>query len=191
LMTERQTLTKRAGIPCKVGDESSCNRNFTCKTGDVARGITLKIKDDDGKSSPGGFGLICANPNELYKTYEVGATGDNFQGKLFKEPCDLGFYLAGAKVFTNDKKNISGIQVVCRRYWPVEQREGVNNFGGGLEAMPVVCRDGDFVTGLKTDFWRSIENNTLETGVYSIRFYCAQMREYRSLPDDQKDPRAR
>ena len=95
----------------------------------------------------------------------------------------------GANFSTNDEKTISGVQVVCRRYWPVEQREGINNFGGGLETEPKVCDDGEFVTGIKTDFWRKINDNTIETGLYSLRFYCAQMREYRSLPDQDNDPR--
>ena len=189
LMIERQKLTKRAGIPCAVSDDSKCNRNFTCKNGDVARGIILNLKEEEGKTSPGGFGLVCANPNELYKTYDIGAIGENFEGKVFRELCDIGFYLAGANFSTNDEKTISGVQVVCRRYWPVEQREGVNNFGGGLEAEPTVCDDGEFVTGIKTDFWRKINDNTIETGLYSLRFYCAQMREYRSLPDQDNDPR--
>ena len=189
LMTERQTLTQRAGIPCVEGQGNFCHVNYVCQEGHVAKGIIVQLDNIDGKPLPTGFGLTCADPNELYKTYEVGANGKNFSGKEYKEPCDVGFYLSGARFFTTDQKTITGVQSVCRRYWPVEERNGMNTFGFGSENLAAVCDAGKFVTGVKVSYSRSEEGGEMHTGLYSLRFYCAEMREYLGLPDSKRDPR--
>ena len=170
LLWDRQTLTQRAGVPCPEGEQNFCHRNFRCEKGNIARGIVLNMDDIEGKSVPTGFGVVCADPNELYKNYEVGAIGDSYSGKTYRDSCDLGFFLAGAKIYTSDRKAIGGVKAVCRRYWPVEEREGVNSFGGGLETVPLVCEPGKFVTGIKTSYWRNVKDSVNDTGIYSLRF---------------------
>lgn len=189
LMSERQTLTKRAGIPCPEGEEDFCFMNSRCKDGQIARGIVLNMEDIAGKSVPTGFGLECSNPNELYKKEEVGATGKEFSGKVYRDSCDAGFYLAGAKFYTNDRETISGVQSVCRRYWPIEERESINKFGNGFQELPVLCPSGKFVSGQKLSFWRGLDGQDIKTNLYSVRFYCSEMREYRGKPKKEKDPR--
>jgi hypothetical protein len=189
LMEGRKVLTERAGIPCNENENSFCLRNSSCKPGHIARGMIMNIDDKNGAPTPAGFGLTCADPNELYKTYEVGSFGENFGGKVFRDICDAGFYLAGAHFYTNDRKSISGGRAVCRRYWPVEQRDGTNVYGAGLETKSLVCDPGQFVSGIKLSYWRTEEDGEMETGIYSTRFYCAEMREYLGLPKKKKDPR--
>jgi hypothetical protein len=185
LMSERQTVTQRAGVPCIEENGNYCHRNFRCDEGHIARGILMNIDGQKGA----GFGVTCADPNEVYHNYDRGAFGDKFSGKVYREPCDVGFYLAGAKFFTNDQKTISGVRAVCRRYWPVEEREGINTYGGGHESIPLVCEPGKFVSGVKVSYFQDEE--TAETDLISIRFYCAEMRHYLGLPDKKKDPRSK
>lgn len=189
MMNQRTTLTNRAGVPCPESSTDFCGRNFSCNKGDVARGIILNMVDDNGVAKPSGFGLTCASPNELYKTYQTGAIGKNYQGKVYKDTCDAGFFLVGTKFYTDDREQIGGVKAVCRRYWPVEQRESANTFGQGIETVPIVCEDGQFVTGIKVDYWRTQEDGPTETGLYSLRYYCTHMRHYKGLPEDKKDPR--
>lgn len=189
LMPERQTLSHRAGIPCPESEEDLCHMNYRCKEGQISRGIVINMENVGGKSIPSGFGLECSNPNELYKKEEVGAFGKNFSGKAYRDSCDAGFYLAGAKFYTNDRKTIMGVQSVCRRYWPVEERDSINKFGDGFQTMPVLCEDGKFVTGLKLSFWRGMDGSEIKTNLYSVRFYCTEIREYRGKPKKIKDPR--
>lgn len=189
LMSERKTLTQRAGIPCNEAENNFCHMNFHCPDGQVGAGMLLNMDDPQGTPIPTGFGLSCTDPNELYKKQDIGAVGDNFSGKIYREPCDVGFYLAGVKFSTNNRRTISGAQAVCRRYWPVEKREGINTFGTGTEAKPLMCEPGKFVTGFKTSYWRAGSDSD-ETGLYSIRLYCTEIREYLSTPKKKKDPRS-
>lgn len=192
LMKEREVLTARAGVPCIESQDNFCHLNYMCDEGQVARGIIMNMDDVSGKTIPTGVGVICSNPNELYRHTEEGAFGDDFGGKVYREPCDVGFYLAGVNFYTNDRQTISGMRSVCRRYWPVEQRDGMNTFGYGTEKMSVVCEPGQFVTGVKVSYWRkNTSDDKSVTGLYGVRFYCAEMREYIGLPDDDPDPRSK
>ena len=189
MMNERQTLTTRAGMPCLEDEGNYCHMNFQCKPGHVATGIVMNLDDPNGTPSPTGFGVVCANPNELYKKYEVGPFGENFAGKVYRDPCDVGFNLSGATFYTNDRQTVSGVKSVCRRYWPVEQREGISTFGGGVDSQPLFCEPGKFVTGIKASYWRNTKDDANETGLYSLRFYCTEMREYLAVPKKERDPR--
>jgi hypothetical protein len=192
LMTERATLTRGAGVPCEEGENNFCYRNFKCKKGHVARGIVMKIDDPTGEPNPTGFGVTCADPNELYKTYDVGLLGEDVAGSTYREPCDVGFFLSGSEFYTTDRKKITGVKARCRRYWPVEDRDGVNTFGHGSEKQPLVCPAGSFATGVKASYFRNLDGKSnADIGFYSLRFYCAEMREYLGLPHEDPDPRTK
>ena len=192
LVEQQQTLTRRAGIPCMERPGDYCHLNYRCQPGQVARGLVMNLDASKGDSQPTGFGLICSDPNELYKSEEIGAFGENFSGNVYRDPCDVGFFLVGAEFYTTDRKTISGIKTICRRYWPVEERKGTSTFGYGDEMAPIACRSGKFVNGVKVSHWRKrTEGQPDETGLYSVMFYCAEMREHLKEPDKKKDPRDR
>jgi hypothetical protein len=195
LVTRQATISSRAGIPCVPGREGEnvsefCDQVYECPEGQVARGVLMDVDDVDGQSVLNGIGVMCREPNEIYQSREVGAFGESHSGKTYRDPCDIGFNLVGVNALTTDQRNVSGLSKVCRRYWPVEQRNGPNSFGSGAHSEYVGCAEGNFVTGLKVSYLQEKKaDGSLTRYLRNFRFFCAEMRHWVSEPDDVRDPR--
>ncbi len=190
LKSKFATLTPRAGTPCLTGEGAFCNQNYKCPPGHVARGIIVNVDTHDDKEALAGVGLTCADPNEVYKTSEIGAYGDAFGGRVYKERCGAGFFLAGVTGYTDDRRNVGGVSRICRRYWPVEQSKGKNIFGSGELKEDFTCKDGEFVTGVKVSYHKGAKDDgSPDTILRNVRFYCSEMRHWIGEPKDDPDPR--
>ncbi len=190
LKSKVATLSPRIGTPCLKGEGAFCNQNYECPAGQVARGLIVNVDVHEEKPSLAGFGLTCAEPNEVFKTTEVGAFGDAFGGKVYKERCSAGFYLSGVTAYTDDRRNVGGVSRICRRYWPVEEKKGGNVFGSGELSEPFGCKEGEFVTGVKASFHRvQKDDGSPDTVLRNFRFYCSEMRHWVGTPEERPDPR--
>lgn len=195
VVTKQTTLSNRAGLACEQGKQGDnidefCDQTFLCPEGHVAKGLIADVGIVNGEPVLNGIGIQCREPNEIYQSKEVGPFGESHSGKVYRDACDTGFNLAGLTVSTKDQRNITGVSKVCRRYWPVEERQGPNTYGSGPHKEYIGCEDGNFVTGLKASYVQERhEGEEPKMYLTNFRFFCAEMRHWISEPEDGRDPR--
>ncbi|MCB1153693.1 hypothetical protein KDL45_08575 [bacterium] len=192
LVTKQTTLSERAGTPCLPGQERNafCDRNYMCPHGQVARGLMLNLDVDAGESTLSGVGLVCAEPNEIYTVERTGAFGNGFGGQTVQDTCEDGTFLAGVVAATSDQRNVTGVRKVCRTYWPVTEKRGVDLYGSGYHKEMVTCPEGTFVTGVKASYFQDLDDDgDHDSVVRNFRFFCAEMRHWISQPEEVRDPR--
>lgn len=194
MFTKSTTLSARVGTPCQADEDTAerayCDKTFHCKDGQVARGMTYNVSVVDGVGTLTGVGLVCTEPNELLLTEQIGAVGAEFGGEAIRDACDTGFFLTGMTAATTDRRNVTGVRRQCRRYWPVAEQQGANEYGSGVLREWTGCPDGRFVTGMKVSYFQNADGSGVDqTIIRNLRFYCSEMRHWIGEPEDLRDPR--
>ncbi|MHA1569646.1 MAG: hypothetical protein ACTSXZ_09250, partial [Alphaproteobacteria bacterium] len=185
--TTEVLLTERSGLVCQTEENNYCERTFRCPEGKIGYALIYNIKEVEGKKELAGMSLVCSDPNAFDQPYIVGAAGDAFAGEEVKDYCPVGYMLAGAEFYTNNREKLSGAKRVCRRYNPPDERVGANLFGEGFDRMVNVCPDRHWVSGLKISFNREQdENGRVDSTLINARFYCSEIRHYLVEPDEEE-----
>jgi len=190
--TTEVLLTQRSGLVCQTEGNNYCERTYRCPAGSVAHALIYNLKEHQGQKRLAGISLVCSDPNAFSEPNYAGAAGDAFAGQVINDYCPVGYLLAGAEFYTDDRTSLTGAKRVCRRYQPRDERAGPNLYGEGFDRMINVCPADHWVTGLKISYERTTdEAGKVDSTLINARFYCSEVRHHLVEPDEEETPAGR